>query len=104
RKLTPDGNVTTFAGEGGVLGSNDGVGTRAHFNQTADIQLDAAGNLYIADRDNHTIRKITPDAKVTTLAGSSGVAGSADGTGSAARFYYPQALAVDSSGNVYVAD
>lgn len=104
RKITADGNVITFAGEPGVSGSNDGIGTAAHFNQTADLRLDNAGNLYVADRDNHTIRKVTPDAHVTTVAGLAGVAGSTDGSGSAARFSYPQAVAVDSSGDVFVAD
>ena len=66
--------------------------------------MDSAGNVYVADTYNHTIRKITPAGVVTTLAGSAGSSGSADGTGSAARFYWPSGVAVDSAGNVYVAD
>ena len=66
--------------------------------------MDSAGNVYVADTGNHTIRKVTPAGVVTTLAGLAGSAGSADGTGSAARFNHPIGVAVDSAGNVYVAD
>ena len=66
--------------------------------------MDSAGNVYVADTGNHTIRKVTPAGVVTTLAGLAGSLGSADGTGSAARFNYPAGVAVDSAGNVYVAD
>ena len=71
------------------------------------MAVDSAGNVYVADTDNHTIRKVTPVGTnwvVTTLAGLAGNSGSADGTGSAARFYYPYGVAVDSAGNLYVAD
>ena len=102
RKITPAGVVTTFAG--GVLpGSANGTGTYATFNQPTGIAIDATGNLYVADCNNHLIREITPAGVVTTLAGS-GVIGSANGTGAAASFNYPQGLAIDAQGNVYVAD
>src|SRR5439155_1103724 len=65
---------------------------------------DSSGNVYVVDYGNHTIRKITPAGVVTTLAGLAGNSGSADGTGSAARFNSPSGVATDSSGNVYVAD
>ena len=68
------------------------------------VAVDSAGNVYVADTSNHTIRKVTPAGVVTTLAGLAGNSGSADGTGSAARFYLPCGVAVDSAGNVYVAD
>jgi kumamolisin len=105
RKITPTGAVTTLAGSG-AAGSADGTGTAASFNQPGGIGIDAAGNLYVADSNNQTIRKITmPGAVVTTLAGSPGVAGSADGlTGSAARFNYPGDVQPDAFGNLYVVD
>ncbi len=71
------------------------------------MAVDSAGNVYVADLDNHTIRKVTPVGTnwvVTTLAGLAGSSGSADGTNSAARFNVPAGVAVDSAGNVYVAD
>jgi DNA-binding beta-propeller fold protein YncE len=66
------------------------------------VAVDGAGNVYVADSWNNTIRKVTPAGVVTTFAGQAGSSGSADGTGSAARFYDPQGVAVDSAGNVYV--
>lgn len=104
RKTAPDGTVTTFAGTAGVAGSADGVGTAATFNFPTGIATDASGNVYVADFANHTIRKITPAGAVTTLAGTGGLAGYADGTGAAARFSRPSGLAVDGAGSVYVAD
>lgn len=102
RKITPSGVVTTFAGSGNV-GSLDGTGTSARFYRPLSLTVDTSGNVYVADTYNSKIRKITPTGDVTTLAGGS-TAGNLDGTGSAASFYWPTAVAVDASGNVYVAD
>ncbi len=93
-----------FAGNAGNFGTNDGTGSAARFNAPFATAVDGAGNVYVADSANHTIRKITPAGLVTTLAGKAGASGSANGTGSAARFYSPSGVAVDTAGNVYVAD
>ncbi|MDP6772479.1 MAG: Ig-like domain-containing protein, partial [Anaerolineales bacterium] len=101
RKITPAGVVTTLAGSG-YEGSANGTGTAASFRLPSGIAVDGSGNVYVADHTNNRIRKITSAGVVTTLAGS-GSEGSADGTGTAASFYYPAGVAVDGSGNVYVA-
>jgi hypothetical protein len=95
---------TTLAGQSRSSGSADGSGSAARFFSPADLAADAAGNVYVADANNHTIRKITPAGVVSTLAGLAGVQGSTDGTGSAARFYLPLGVSVGSTGVVYVAD
>ena len=104
RKITPTAEVTTLAGKAGVSGSANGTGEEARFYNPAGVATDSAGNVYVADWLNATIRKITSGGTVTTLAGTAGLTGSADGTGAAARFYYPLGVAVDGSGNIYVAD
>ena len=103
--ITPAGVVTTLAGLAGNVGSTDGTGSAARFSQPDEsVAVDTAGNVYVADTNNHTIRMITPAGVVTTLAGLAGSFGSTDGTGAAARFHSPDGVAVDVSGNVYVAD
>jgi sugar lactone lactonase YvrE len=104
RKVTATGNVTTMAGSPGKTGSNDGLGGAARFFYPSSTAIDRFGTLYVADVNNHIIRKITAAGNVTTLAGAAGVIGSVDGLGAAARFNRPRGVAVDSSGNVYVAD
>ncbi|MEO6996083.1 MAG: FG-GAP-like repeat-containing protein, partial [Lacunisphaera sp.] len=104
RKITPGGTVTTVAGMAGVMGSADGLGAAARFSYPAGLTVDANGNLFVADSYNFSVRKISPNGWVTTLAGSAANPGSADGTGGNASFSFPDAVAVDNSGNVFVAD
>jgi len=104
RKVTSGGVVTTLAGLAGAQGTNNGTGSAARFKQPSGVAVDGAGNVFVGDYGNHTVRKVTSDGVVTTLAGSGGNPGSADGTGSAARFNLPNMVAVDSTGNVFVAD
>ena len=82
----------------------DGTGTAARFYAPTGVAVDSADNVYVADTYNNTIRKVTPARVVTTLGGMPGNFGTANGTGSAARFSNPAGLAVDGDGNIYVAD
>lgn len=103
RKISPAGAVTTLAGTPGTSGFVDGAGATAKFNQPYGLSVDVGGNVYVADTGNQRIRKVSPTGVVSTLAGS-GTAGNVNGTGTGASFSSPQAVAVDGSGNVYVAD
>jgi hypothetical protein len=101
--------ISTIAGFAGASGTNDGVGGNARFNSPTGITMDHAGNLYVADTINNTIRKMSPigtgtNWAVTTIAGFAGVSGSADGTNSNARFYSPYGITMDGAGNLYVTD
>ena len=102
RKITTAADVSTLAGND-TIGFKDGTGKAAEFASPFGVAADAVGNVYVADTYNYSIRKITPAGEVTTLAGN-GSYGYQDGTGSAARFSFPSGLAVDEAGYVYVAD
>jgi sugar lactone lactonase YvrE len=104
RKITAGGLTSTFAGLAGNSGSADGTNSLARFNLPQGIAVDNRGNVYVADTGNNTIRKITTNGVVSTLAGLAGNSGDADGTGINARFDYPTGVAIDGAGDVYVAD
>ena len=104
RKITPGGAVTTLAGTPRTWGAADGAGAAAQFGGPAGVAVDSAGTIYVADGGNNTIRKITREGFVTTLAGLARMRGSDDGIAAAARFNYPQGVAVDNDGAVSVAD
>src|SRR5450759_220384 len=110
-KITLAGVVTTLAGKAGIVGSVDGNGAAARFNGLGGVATDSAGNVYVTDTNNDTIRKITSAGMVSTLAGKAGMSTTpfprkagviiVDGTGAAARFDIPSGVATDSAGNVY---
>ncbi len=99
-KISAKGHVSIVAGSG-AIGAVDGVGQQARFDHPHSLALDARGNLYVGDYDGHRVRKITPDRKVITFAGS-GEVGFAEGVGLHARLERPAGLAVDSRGNLYI--
>ncbi|WP_239615283.1 stalk domain-containing protein [Cohnella mopanensis] len=115
RKISKDGKVTTIAGNGS-MGSSDGVGDKATFNEPSDIAVDKQNNVYVADTLNHVIRKIAANGTVTTLTAPSkriveyfpGAVETAgdylDGAISSAKFNEPSGLALDGKGNLYVSD
>ncbi len=102
RRVTAAGGVTTLAGTN-LAGCADGPGASAQFSGPSGVAVDSVGRVYVADCNNHRIRRITPDGWVTTLAGTN-LAGYADGSGASAQFNGPFGVTVDSAGNVYVAD
>ena len=102
RSSNAAGTVSTLAGSG-AQGFANGSGSYASFNQPTGIAVDAAGNIYVADNQNNVIRIISTAGMVSTLAGS-GVQGGANGVAASATFNFPQGVAVDAAGNVYVAD
>jgi hypothetical protein len=105
RRIGPGaGAITTWAGSSTLRGNVDGAGSAALFSAPVGVARAADGSLFVADSTNHTIRKITADGIVRTFAGSPGNAGTADGTGPAARFNTPTGIAINAQGFVFVAD
>jgi sugar lactone lactonase YvrE len=107
RKITAAGVVTTIAGMPGAWGTADGTNSDARFFQPQGIAVDGAGTIFVMDAGNQTVRRISASGTnwtVTTVAGLPGFGGSGNGTGGVARFNYSAGLALDASGNVYIAD
>jgi sugar lactone lactonase YvrE len=102
RKITTAGVVSTYA-EDGAAGFVNGAALSAEFNDPEGMAIDKSGNLYVADAQNNVIRKITTAGVVSTYAGS-GTSGLQNGTALSAEFAGPNGLAIDTSGNLYVAD
>lgn len=100
--IAADRSISVWAGSG-VAGWVDGPAATAQFSRPVGLARGPAGELYVTDEGNHTVRKIALDRSVSTLAGG-GVSGFVDGPGSQARFYAPSGIAVDAVGKVYVAD
>jgi len=109
RKVTPEGVVTTLAGNGSCAatclpgGFFDGSGTNAMFHDPMGVATDASGAVVVADTNNNRIRKVTPAGEVTTLAGS-GLWGSTDGPAAVASFRGPVGVAVGAGGAIFVSD
>ncbi|WP_020654435.1 NHL domain-containing protein [Massilia niastensis] len=98
------GNIAILAGDATQEGSTNATGAAARFKAPRGITIDASGNLYVADTGNFTIRKITPEGVVTTLAGTAGRGEFAEGSGSRARFLNPVAITINAQGTLFVAD
>jgi DNA-binding beta-propeller fold protein YncE len=104
RRVTAAGVVTTIAGAAGQDGSTDGPAATARFGKPAELVLSPNGTLYIADAAHHTIRRLTPDGRVSTIAGLVGADGAVDGANGLARFFNPYGLAIAARGHLVVAD
>jgi DNA-binding beta-propeller fold protein YncE len=96
--------VTTLAGSAANAGRADGTGSAARFVWPISAAVDSAGNVFVADYETYSVRKVTLAGAVTTIGGGAGAGGKADGIGSSAGFNYPSGIAVDGAGNLYVAD
>lgn len=102
--VQPKPGISLLAGTAGITGTADGTLAAARFSNPQGIAVDATGNVFVADTGNQTIRKITPQGVVTTLAGTAGSSGITEGVGSAARFVAPSRMTIDKSGNLFVLD
>jgi sugar lactone lactonase YvrE len=104
KRLSADlSSIVTIAGGAG-FGAVDGPAASARFNQPFGLAHDGAGNIYMADTGNHTIRRIAADGSFSTIAGSAGSSGNSDGSGAAARFSSPRGIFMAPDGDLYVAD
>jgi uncharacterized protein (TIGR03437 family) len=106
RRITPGGTINAFAGNGALGSSGDGAAAvNAAMNFPQDMVVDAAGNAYISDSNNHRVRRVAPNGVITTYAGT-GVPdfGGDGGPATQAKLFYPAGLALDSAGNLYIAD
>lgn len=103
-RVVSKGAVRTIAGGMGEAGFADGVATAARFNAPSGLARDREGNFYVADANNHVIRKVTPTGVVTTIAGQPGVDGCLDGPGNQALLGTPIGVAVNAAGEIFVAD
>lgn len=97
-------SVSTVSGFDTTAGSTDGLASIARFNGPTGVAVDIAGNIFVADRSNHVIRRISPAGSVSTIAGTAGTPGFVDDLGAAARFNAPAGLAVDPTSTLLVAD
>jgi hypothetical protein len=104
RAIAPNRTVTTLAGRAETWGTEDGAGSNARFNGPLGIAIGAAGDIFVSDSNNHTIRRVTRAGVVNTWAGVPGVDGSSDGDRLAAAFSKPAELAFDKHGSLFVAD
>lgn len=104
RRVTPAGAVTILAGIAGQAGHRDGDAAQALFHHPVGIGVDPWGNVYVSEEGNHTIRRIAPNGRVTTVAGTPGVAGAADGLGAGAAFNQPGLMAIGEDGVLWIAD
>lgn len=98
------GVVSTIAGQAGNAGTNDGMGPLARLNSPTALAVDGSANVFFTDTQNQTIRKISPNGLVTTFVGKPGEPGKIDGNKDQARLNYPQSLAFDKDGNLYVVE
>lgn len=104
RRITPDGRVSTIAGQAGATGATDGKGSKARFNVPVGLAVAADGHIVVSEYFNNTLRAVTPDGVVTTLAGHAGPGGFADGLARQARFLHPQSLSFAADGSLLIAD
>src|SRR5262249_30410839 len=99
--VTPEGTISTFAGDGTAgSGGDDGPAASAQFVVPVDLSADSSGNLFVADQGNYRIRKIDAGGTVSSVAGK----GDGDGSPMSAELFFPNTIAIDRVGNLFIAD